>query len=155
MSATRETREDQRPLIWNTESVLTTVEHDNGSGTNLMKKIDANLNRTNHHAKNPEATKISNGFHLTASALAHTVLFTAVAIVVCFSAYSWSLHRKAAEELASVKLQVNRLTDFCRSQQMEGGDYAAIHSSFSRSALDLERMAASDSFAASAPNAVS
>ena len=153
MSATRETREDQHPLIWNTESVLTTVEHDNGSGMSRMKKTEANLNRTNHHAKDPEATKISNEFHLTASALAHTVLFTAVVIVVCFSGYSWSLHRKAAEELESLKLQVNRLTDFCRSQQMEGGDHSATHSSFSHSA-DLERMT-SDSFAASAPNAVS
>ena len=118
-----------------------------------MKKIEANLNRTNHHAKDTEAKKISNGFHLTASALAHTVLFTAVAIVVCFSAYSWSLHRKVAEELESVKLQVNRLTDFCRNQQMEGGDHAATHSSFSHSA-GFEKMA-SDSFAVSAPNAVS
>ena len=134
----------------NKEIILTAFEGDEKSGINPKKKIETDLeSNTKSPATVAEESKCSNGFHCS-SLGAHTVLFTAVAMVVCFSVYSWSLHKKTAGELESLKIEVNRLTNFCRGQRVEGRDYATLPS-FSYG--NVERMT-SDSFA-SAPDMVS
>ena len=154
---------DQRSLIVGQGVTLPGFEHGDESALIPIEKNEPDLdnNTTNNRTKNPQKKKSSNvGFHgrwsSSAAAVHNTVLFALVAIVVCFSSYSWYLHQQTASELENVKVQIKRLADSChsRGQQMEGPVRIKTDSASSFRNGHVERRVPSE-FAASMQKAVS